>query len=126
MAYRDSTPASISAGGPPSSPSSPLHATAARARLSDGEPRHGARGAAESAERERGRAGPRGSAGSAQSERDRDVGVRHREYAARNSAAAGAPRAARSSSAAAGDCGARRGWGRHLTGRVIDGGMAHE
>jgi len=126
MAYRDRTPASISAGGPPS-PSSPPDATAARASLADGEPRHGARGAAESAGRERDRAGgPRGSAWSAQSERERDVGVRHREYAARNSAAAGAPRAARSSSAAAGDCGARRGWGRHLTGRVIDGGMAHE
>lgn len=96
---------------PPSS-SPNAEATAARARLAvaDGEARHGARG----------------SAGSAERERDRDGAVRHRVDDARSSSAAAgaAPRAARSSSEAAGGCGARRGWGRHLTVQVTDGGMA--
>jgi hypothetical protein len=103
MAYRDSAPASMSAGDESPPPPTPPTATAARARLADGPPRHVC---------------ARGSGGSAERERDRDGGLRHRADAARMSVAAG------SSSAAAGCCGARRGLGRHLTVQVIDGGMA--
>lgn len=99
----------MSAGDESPPPSTPPTATAARARLADGPPRHVC---------------ARGSGGSAERERDRDGGLRHRADAARMSVAAGAPRAAGSSSAAAGCCGARRGLGRHLTVQVIDGGMA--
>jgi len=104
MACRDCALAinAAAADGPPRP--SPASATAARALLADAEPRHGARGSKESTERER----------------DKYGGLRH----ARSSPAAGAPRAARSSSDGAGGCGARRGWGQHLTGQAIDGVMA--
>jgi hypothetical protein len=99
MAWRDCAPAISAADGP-----SPPSATAARARLAGAAPRHAARSSKESAERERGKYG----------------GLRH----ARRSPAIGAPRAARSSSDGAGGCGARQGWGRHLTGQETDGVIA--